>query len=149
MAFQIEILAKEPVKDRRTRGAGLVIVGLAVLGSALYYLMDYRVDVFVVTPNTPLTDWPSGVAAVALLGVILLGIAIIAAGVRVYRPSAAEGLIASGVAVTLIGVLEYWWDEMLITGDGYPNVNWAFTIPVTAVGIILISAGISVRRRRS
>ncbi len=133
---------KESVVGRRTIGVVLALVGLAILASCFVYTASYRSRVFVVNLATPESDWPRGIGVVVVLGIVLL-----AAGVRLFRPSLAKGLLVSGTAVTLIGIFEYWWNEGLISGDGYPSPNWALTIPITAVGVVLLMAGILLRRR--
>jgi hypothetical protein len=134
---------KEPMVHRSVRGFGLALIGIAVIGSVAIYVGDWRLkQVIVRAVPPPEANWFL-VAVVALLG-----LGILAAGIRILKPNAGESLIAVGVALTLVGVFEYWWDEMFIALDGYPNVNWALTIPVTALGLGILTAGISVYRRQ-
>jgi hypothetical protein len=136
--------SKVSVEGRRTIGAVLALVGLAILVSCFVYTASYRSRVFVVNVATPESDWPPGIGVGVVMGIVLL-----AAGVRLLRPSLAKGLLVSGTAVTLTGIFEYWWNEGLISGDGYPSPNWALTIPISAVGVMLLMAGILLRRSRT
>jgi uncharacterized membrane protein len=128
---------KEPIADRKVIGVGLVMIGLAIIGTVVFFVGDLRLRQVVVTSaSPPVANW------FLVVAVAVAGFLVVAAGIRLLQPKTGVILITAGVVVTLVGVFEYWWDEMFIALDGYPNVNWAATIPMTVVGLVLLAAGI-------
>lgn len=71
-----------PVKVRKVRGIGLAMIGVAVILSLLYWVAWDRSRHFIIYSNPG--PWNPGkeMWAIAVLGIIL-----VAAGIRIYRPT--------------------------------------------------------------